>query len=50
MSSSEFVSNTREVYLLGLLSYVSQLKFYVVSGLSKPSILGRLGTAIVLSL
>jgi len=40
LSSSQFVSNTWEVHLLGRLSYVSLLKFYVLIGL------GRLGLSL----
>jgi len=42
--SSQFVSNTWEVELYRRLSDVSQLQFYVLIGLGKPSAVRRLGT------
>jgi len=37
LSSSQFVSDTREIHLFERLTCVSQLKFYVLIGLGKPS-------------
>ena len=46
LSGRQSVFYTREVHVFGRLSCVSQLTFYVLNGIGKPSTIGRLGTAI----